>query len=208
MSNCCASDARNDQERRLLWVVLIMNFGMFMVEFAAGWIADSSGLLADSLDMLADAAVYSLSLYAVGRSLQHRAKSALLNGYLQSMLGILILVDVGRRIWQGSEPQPHLMFSIASLALAVNIISFVFLYQHRKGDVNLKASWICSRNDMFANVGVLISAGLVGWLDAPWPDWLVGGLIATIVLHSSFGIIQEAKKVMRSVREEDKSRVS
>jgi len=208
MSNCCASDARNDQERRLLWVVLIMNFGMFMVEFAAGWIADSSGLLADSLDMLADAAVYSLSLYAVGRSLQHRAKSALLNGYLQSMLGILILVDVGRRIWQGSEPQPHLMFSIASLALAVNIISFVFLYQHRKGDVNLKASWICSRNDMFANVGVLISAGLVGWLDAPWPDWLVGGLIAAIVLHSSFGIIQEAKKVMRSVREEDKSRVS
>lgn len=208
MSNCCASDARNDQERRLLWVVLIINFGMFMVEFAAGWIADSSGLLADSLDMLADAAVYSLSLYAVGRSLQHRAQSALLNGYLQSMLGILILVDVGRRIWQGSEPQPHLMFSIASLALAVNIISFVFLYQHRKGDVNLKASWICSRNDMFANVGVLISAGLVGWLDAPWPDWLVGGLIAAIVLHSSFGIIQEAKKVMRSVREEDKSRVS
>lgn len=208
MSNCCASDARNDQERRLLWVVLIMNFGMFMVEFAAGWIADSSGLLADSLDMLADAAVYSLSLYAVGRSLQHRAKSALLNGYLQSMLGILILVDVGRRIWQGSEPQPQLMFSIALLALAVNIISFVFLYQHRKGDVNLKASWICSRNDMFANVGVLISAGLVGWLDAPWPDWLVGGLIAAIVLHSSFGIIQEAKKVMRSVREEDKSRAS
>jgi len=208
MSNCCASDARNERERKLLWVVLLMNFGMFIVEFAAGWIADSSGLLADSLDMLADAAVYSLSLYAVGRSLQHRAKSALLNGYLQSMLGILILVDVGRRIWQGSEPQPQLMFSIALLALAVNIISFVFLYQHRKGDVNLKASWICSRNDMFANVGVLISAGLVGWLDTPWPDWLVGGLIAAIVLHSSFGIIQEAKKVMRSGREEDKSCVS
>jgi len=208
MSNCCASDARNDQERKILWVVLILNFGMFVVEFAAGWIADSSGLLADSLDMLADAAVYSLSLYAVGRSLQYRAKSALLNGYLQSMLGMLILVDVGRRIWMGSEPQPQLIFSIALLALAVNIISFAFLYQHRKGDVNLKASWICSRNDMFANVGVLISAGLVAWLDAPWPDWLVGGLIAAIVLHSSFGIIQEAKKTMHSGEEEDKSCVS
>ncbi len=208
MSDCCASDVRNDRERKLLWVVLILNFGMFVVEFAAGWIADSSGLLADSLDMLADAAVYSLSLYAVGRSLQYRARSALLNGYLQSMLGMLILVDVGRRIWLGSEPQPQLMFSIALLALTVNIISFTFLYQHRKGDVNLKASWICSRNDMFANVGVLISAGLVAWLGAPWPDWLVGGLIAAIVLHSSFGIIQEAKKTMRSGEEGDKSCVS
>jgi len=204
MSNCCANDIRNDQERKLLWIVLILNFGMFVTEFIAGWIADSSGLLADSLDMLADAAVYSLSLYAVGRSLQHKARSALLNGYLQATLGALILVDVGRRIWLGSEPQPQVIFSIALLALTVNIISFAFLYQHRKGDVNLKASWICSRNDMLANVGVLISAGLVAWLDAPWPDWLVGGLIAIIVLHSSFGIIKEAKKTMHFDKEEVK----
>lgn len=204
MSNCCASEIRNDQERKLLWVVLILNFGMFVVEFVAGWIADSSGLLADSLDMLADAMVYSLSLYAVGRSINLKARAALLNGYLQFSLGALILMDVGRRIWLGSEPQPQLILSIALLALTVNIISFAFLYQHRKGDVNLKASWICSRNDMIANVGVLISAGLVAWLNAPWPDWLVGGLIAVIVLHSSFGIIKEAKKTMHSDKEEDK----
>ena len=204
MSNCCTTDARNDQERKLLWLVLILNFGMFVVEFVAGWLADSSGLLADSLDMLADAMVYSLSLYAVGRSISHKARAALLNGYLQFSLGALILMDVGRRIWVGSEPQPQLIFSIALLALTVNIISFAFLYQHRKGDVNLKASWICSRNDMFANIGVLTSAGLVALLDAPWPDWLVGGLIAVIVLHSSFGIIKEAKKTMHLGKEEDK----
>lgn len=205
MSNCCASEIRNDQERKLLWVVLILNFGMFVVEFVAGWIADSSGLLADSLDMLADAMVYSLSLYAVGRSINLKARAALLNGYLQFSLGALILMDVGRRIWLGSEPQPQLILSIALLALTVNIISFAFLYQHRKGDVNLKASWICSRNDMIANVGVLISAGLVAWLNAPWPDWLVGSLIAVIVLHSSFGIIKEANKTMRLGDEKDKS---
>jgi len=207
MSDCCASEARNEQERKLLWVVLILNFGMFVVEFIAGWLADSSGLLADSLDMLADAMVYSLSLYAVGRSIGHKARAALLNGYLQFSLGALILMDVGRRIWLGSEPQPQLIFSIALLALTVNIISFAFLYQHRKGDVNLKASWICSRNDMLANVGVLVSAGLVAWLNAPWPDWFVGGLIAVIVLHSSFGIIKEAKKTMH-LADEDKSCVS
>lgn len=72
MSNCCASEARNATEKKLLLIVLLFNFSMFVIEFIIGWLADSSGLLADSLDMLADAAVYSLSLYAVGKSLLHK----------------------------------------------------------------------------------------------------------------------------------------
>jgi len=203
MSNCCSSEVRNGRERKLLWVVLILNFGMFVIEFIAGWVADSSGLLADSLDMLADAAVYSLSLYAVGRSLYHKGRAALLNGSLQLMLGVLIIIDIARRIWQGSDPQPQLMLSISFLALVVNAICFALLYQFRSGDVNLKASWICSRNDILANVGVLISAGLVTWLGVPWPDWMAGSLIAAIVIHSSLGIIREAKKTMRSDAEQE-----
>jgi len=198
MSGCCVNDIRNNRERKLLWLVLILNFTMFFVEFITGWLADSSGLMADSLDMLADATVYSLSLYAVGRSLQHKGRAALLNGGLQAMLGVLILMDVGRRIWLGSTPQPHLIFSISLLALVVNVICFVLLYQFRKGDVNLKASWICSRNDILANVGVLVSAGLVSWLGVPWPDWLIGSVIALIIVHSGVGIIREAKKTLRS----------
>ena len=65
MSNCCASEARNATEKKLLLIVLLFNFSMFVIEFIIGW-------LADSLDMLADAAVYSLSLYAVGKSLLHK----------------------------------------------------------------------------------------------------------------------------------------
>lgn len=196
MSECCASEAKNKRERMFLWIVLILNFGMFIIEFIAGWVADSSGLLADSLDMLADAAVYCLSLYAVGRSLYHKGRAALLNGSLQATLGVLILVDVGRRIWMSSTPQPHLMITISLMALIVNLVCFGLLYQFRKGDVNLKASWICSRNDMIANVGVLVSAALVASLKVAWPDLLVGGLIAVIVIHSSVGIIRESRKTM------------
>ncbi|MDF2177385.1 cation diffusion facilitator family transporter [Aliiglaciecola sp. CAU 1673] len=193
MADCCATNAQDNEQRRLLWTVLILNAAMFVVEFVAGWYAQSAGLLADSLDMLADALVYGVSLYAVGKSLKHKASAALLNGTLQLLLAVLVLVDVGKKILLGAQPDTTLMYSVAFAALAVNILCFALLYRHRRGDINLRASWICSRNDMLANTGVIGSAALVTWIGAAWPDWLIGALIAMVILLSALRIIREAK---------------
>ncbi|GAB3028527.1 cation diffusion facilitator family transporter [Bowmanella dokdonensis] len=193
MAGCCAPKASDRQQRQLLWTVLILNAVMFVVEFCAGWLAQSSGLLADSLDMLADALVYGVSLYAVGKSLQHKARAAMLNGTLQLTLGTLVLVDVIQNILTGASPNADIMFSIAFVALLVNVLCFALLYQHRQGDINLRASWICSRNDMLANGGVILSAFLVTWLGAAWPDWLIGTVIALIIMTSAVRIIRAAK---------------
>jgi len=201
MADCCATEAKNQRERRLLWVVLVLNGAMFFVEFTAGWLAQSSGLLADSLDMLADAAVYGVSLFAVGRALSYRARAALLNGSLQMLLGILVLGDLVRRVWQGSAPDAITMSGIGLLALVVNVSCFLLLFRFRDGDINLRASWICSRNDMIANIGVIVAAGLVTWFAAPWPDWVVGGLIALLIIHSAFGIIRSSMKALISNKE-------
>ena len=193
MSDCCGGEAKDQRERKLLWVVLSLNAVMFLVEFGAGWLADSSGLLADSLDMLADTAVYALSLYAVGRTLRHKARSALLNGSLQMALGCVVLLDLARRIWLGSSPEANIIVSISLLAFVVNAACFFMLFQFRRGDINLRASWICSRNDMLANTGVLTSGVLVAWLSSPWPDWVIAAVIAGIVIHSAWRIIHSAR---------------
>lgn len=198
MSDCCAPDANNQQERRLLWTVLVLNAVMFVIEFSAGWLAQSSGLIADSLDMLADAAVYSVSLYAVGRAASHRARAAMLNGGLQLLLGLGVLVDVARRIWLGSQPQALTMSTISILALVVNVSCFLLLFRFRQGDINLRASWICSRNDMIANLGVLVAAGLVAWLGAAWPDWFIGALIAGLIVYSAVYIIRDARIALQT----------
>lgn len=66
--DCCSIEVDSAEQARILWIVLGINAAMFVAEFVAGLIAQSTGLIADSLDMLADAAVYGVSLYAVGRS--------------------------------------------------------------------------------------------------------------------------------------------
>ncbi|WP_017444237.1 cation diffusion facilitator family transporter [Gayadomonas joobiniege] len=201
MSDCCAIEAKNRRERQLLWTVLVLNAVMFFVEFTAGWLARSSGLLADSLDMLADAMVYAISLYAVGKAIKQKAKAAMANGILQFSLGILILLDVGKRIYFDEYPTTEIMTWISLLALTVNIICFTMLYQHRQGDINLRASWICSRNDMIANVGVLLAAVLVVNLNSAWPDRLIGLFIAAIIVRSAIRIISDAKYAIKHNKE-------
>ncbi|OZG73817.1 hypothetical protein BTA51_08395 [Hahella sp. CCB-MM4] len=193
MAGCCEMDAKQDRQRRLLWLVLILNGGMFVVELVAGLLAQSTGLLADSLDMLADAAVYAISLYAVGRAASVKITAARLNGLFQLTLGIGVLIEIVRRIWTGSSPNESIMLSVALAALAVNVFCFVMLYSQRQGDINIRAAWICSRNDMLANIGVIVAAGLVNQFDQAWPDWAIGGIIAIVVIHSAVGILREAK---------------
>jgi Co/Zn/Cd efflux system component len=81
-------EARNEQERQTLRIVLGINAVMFLFEIVLGWLAQSTGLIADSLDMLADALVYAVSLYAVGRAAALQDRAAILSGVLQMGLTV------------------------------------------------------------------------------------------------------------------------
>jgi len=207
MSSCCGTTAQehiDKAQRRLLWTVLVLNGVMFFVEFIAGWLAQSSGLIADSLDMLADTLVYAVSLYAVGKAIKYKANAAIFNGTLQTVLALLVLADVLQRLIFGSQPNANMMLWVAGLALLVNVLCFALLYSSRNGDINIRASWICSRNDMLMNTGVIVSAVLVAQLNMAWPDLVIATVIALIVLRSAIRIIRDA----RAVKAGDKTDIS
>ena len=197
MSDCgCAFEANNAAERKTLVAVLIINAFMFVAEFTLGLLADSTGLTADSLDMLADAVVYAISFYAVGRSDITRGRAALGSGVFQVLLAVGVLVSVIYRFVVGSEPVSALMMSVGGVALIANVTCLVLLAKHRKGDVNLRASWIFSTNDVIANTGVILAGGLV-WLTASrYPDLIIGLLITLFVLSGGIRIIRDAHVAM------------
>ena len=147
--------------------------------------------------MFADAVVYGISLYAVGRAVALKARAAVTNGVLQLTLSLVVLADVSRRLLTDAAPEPMVMSVVSLMALTVNMICFGMLYRFRSGDINLKASWICSRNDMMANVGVLIAAIMVSQTGRAWPDLVVGTLIAMLVMTSAIRIISEARAIQR-----------
>jgi len=190
--SCEVNEEASRGERRVLIIVLLINGGMFFAEFGAGLISHSTALIADSLDMLADALVYAIGLYALGRPQHWRNRAALTNGFLQLFLGLGVGVEVIIKLYAHVLPQAETMGLFGVIALVANTICFMLLTRFREGDINLRATWICSRNDMIGNVGVLVAAGLVVYTGTAWPDILIGLLIAGVVVHSAVKIIQEA----------------
>lgn len=195
--NDCGDDLASKQGA-VLWIVLAINGAMFVVEMVAGVLARSTSLLADAGDMLGDTLAYSTSLYALNRGTHWKARAAMVKGVIMAVFGIGVFAEAAFKLQSGIIPAAITMGSVGALALVANLICFGLLYRHRGDDVNMRSVWLCSRNDVVANIAVL-AAALGVWLsDSFWPDLLVGLGIAILFFSSSFQVIREAAHILNT----------
>ena len=182
---------------RVLWIVLAINALMFLVEGWAGLLAHSTSLLADALDMLGDALVYGFSLFVLARSARWQAGAALAKGTFMLAFGLGVLGEALYKVFHPVMPAVETMGIIGGIALAANLVCFFLLYRHRGDNLNMSSTWVCSRNDLIANVGVLLAAGGTYLLASRWPDIIVGCIIASLFLVSSLNVLSHAIRALR-----------
>ncbi len=201
--SCC--DAKSDElihlrerQAHVLRIVMAINLVMFFVEFGMGIWARSTALMADSLDMLGDAIVYGFSLYVLHKSERVRASAALLKGLIIVAFGIGVFVEATFKIFSDSVPLAQAMGGIGFVALVANLVCLALLTRHKDDDLNMKSTWICSRNDIISNSSVLLAAGLVAITGTKWPDVIVGLLISVVFLKSAWPILSESITVIRA----------
>lgn len=195
MSDCgCHAEATSEAERRILRIALGLNAAMFVVGVMAGLIAQSMGLIADSLDMLADASAYGMALLAWQRSARFRASAATLSGTLLLILGLGVMAGVLWRSVMSSPPDGGWMMGIAFVSLVVNATVLRLLDRFRQGEVHLCATWLFTRVDVIANLGVIVSGALVFLVHSSIPDLIIGAAIALYVVKEAIGILREAKE--------------
>lgn len=179
------------RERSMLITVLIINFALFIVEGAMGLLSRSMGLVGDSLDMLADALVYGLSLYAIGRSQRAKRNVATTSGYIQILLALIGIYEVIKRfVFVELPPEFGTMIYISLLALAGNALCLYLLQRTKGRGAHIRASIIFSANDVLINLGVILTAGLVYWLESPYPDLIIGCIIFVLVLIGAMRILR------------------
>ncbi len=204
MADCgCEIEVTDKKQKNVLITLLLINGVMFLFEITLGWYAQSTGLIADSFDMLADAIVYAIGIVAIGKSLQHKANAALLSGWFQGVLALMILVDVSRRVLMGSEPVSFFMIGVGLIALIANVICLILIQKHKEGEVHMRASWVFSKNDVIANTGVIISGLLVWLLESRWPDLIIGSLIALLIFSGARHIILDARSELAKISNKD-----
>ncbi|MGB9190271.1 MULTISPECIES: cation transporter [unclassified Acinetobacter] len=178
--------------RTALWIALIINIVMFIVELIGGAYAHSSALWADSLDFFGDAVNYGISLAVLGASLYWRATVALLKGVTMALFGFVVMGKTIYAYLQGIPPEAMTMGAIGLLALIANVTAAVILYAFRDGDSNMQSVWLCSRNDAIGNVAVILAAVGVFGTGSMWPDIVVALIMASLGLTAGYQVIQKS----------------
>ena len=193
VDNFTATDNQND-ERKTLWTVLIINFLFFAIEIVTGLISNSMGLVADSLDMLADSIVYGLALIAVGGTVVRKKNIAKFAGYFQILLAVIGFIEVVRR-FIGVEKMPDFqtMIFVSIVALIANVICLYLLQKRKSKEAHMQASMIFTSNDIIINSGVITAGLLVNWLNSGYPDLIIGAIVFVIVARGAYRILQLSK---------------
>lgn len=204
MADCCNDKAceiemLRNRQRSTLKIVLVINAAMFIVELTAGLVSGSVSLLADSLDMLGDALVYGFSIYVVARGPRMKAKAALFKGGIMAIFGFSVLGQAVYKIVFQQLPSVEAIGAIGLLALFANSMCFSLLWRHRTDDINMNSVWLCSRNDIIANISVVFAAVGVWITHTGWPDILVGFALAALFLRSALFVLRGAITGLRVI---------
>jgi cation diffusion facilitator family transporter len=203
MESCCQDkaselEALQGRQATVLWLVLGINAVMFVVELVIGWLAGSVALQADSLDMLGDTLVYGFSLVALTRSQRWKASAALLKGVIMAVFGVGVFGEAIYKLLSGSAPEAVLMGGTATVALAANAICLFLLTRHKHDDLNMRSTWLCSRNDIVANTGVIVAACSVYVTSSKLPDIGISLVITFLFLKSAWYVLREAIAELRT----------
>jgi Co/Zn/Cd efflux system component len=180
-----------------LWVALVINGTMFLIELIAGLMAGSVSLQADALDFLGDVANYAISIFVIGFALHYRAKAALIKGATMGLFGLWVIGATMGHAFQRTVPHAVAMGEVGFAALVANMVVFGLLWTSRKGDSNMRSAWLCSRNDVIGNVAVMLAAVGVFGTGTGWPDVIVAAIMAGLGLQGAYQVIRHALEELR-----------
>lgn len=200
-TGCCAHDVAFDGTspgyRMALRAVIGINLLGFGVIGVGSWLAQSASLAANTLDFAADAATYSLSLWAVGKSVRVRTSAALVKSASLAAMSAGILALALWRAVSGAAPDGAAISWLGLLGAFANLSAALLLVRYRDGDANVRSVWLCTRNDLIQCLAVAATGLAVALTGSRWPDLVVGVLLAAVFLRSAWQITVQARRELR-----------
>lgn len=184
----------NKEERNILIKVTWINISQVVLAGIVGLLINSSGLLGTALDSAGDSAIYLVSLSAVGKSVQAKVRAATFSGVFLNAIGILLLIDVVGKFIEGSEPLGWAMIIVALINTASNYWIVRLLKSDKQVGVHIRASIIFTDNDMWINLGIVISGLGVMIFKSYLPDLIAGVIVVLLSLKGGWEILKDARE--------------
>jgi len=196
------------RHKHRLWVVFSLTGAFLLIEAGVGFWTGSLSLVADAAHMLVDAGAILLSLLAVWFAERpatpaktygyYRVEilAALVNAVVLCLLAIAILAKAYEHLWQPHEVPGGPMLIVASVGLAVNLLSMSLLHRGAGESLNVRGAYLEVLGDAASSGAVIVAGAIIlftGWAPA---DPLAGVCIGLLILPRTWGLLRQAVNVL------------
>ena len=184
--------------RKAIFLVAALNLFYFFIEFIAALNIRSVSLLADSIDFIEDASINFLIFFAISLTLTKKAKISILLSLIMLLPGVTALWAVWQQISYQEPPQALELSIVAIGALTINCLCTFILIRFKDFSGSLtRAAFLSARNDVIANIAIIITGIITYFYSSIWPDIIIGILIAYIRIESALEIYNKAVKELK-----------
>ena len=191
---------KNIQLKKTAIIVGIINLFYFFIEFSFALKVNSVSIFADSIDFLEDASINFIIFFASGLSLLKKARITMFLAFLMLIPGISAIIAIWNQVLNQIPPEPIVLSFVGTGALFVNACCVFLLMRLRKQSGSLPiAAFLSARNDLIANISIIITGYLTAIYFSIWPDIIVGLIIATINTNSAILVFKTAKKEIKFI---------
>lgn len=188
--------------RRVVILVAILNGLYFAVEFGVAITIGSVSLVADSVDFVEDFSLNLLIAVGLGWSARSRARLGMVLAGVLVIPGLATLYTAWNKLHTPVPPEPLSLGLTGAAAMLVNLCCALLLARFRtQGGSLTRAAFLSARNDVLANVLIVVSAFVTAATRSGWVDLVVGLGIAAMNADA-------AREVWSAARVEHRTRVT
>ena len=193
-----------DAGNRAFLLAIVLNTVFVAIEFAYGFIANSTALMADAGHNLSD--VLGLMLAMGAAMLARREPSARYtyglrgSSILAALLNaLLLMLACGAIAWEAvhrfTEPAPVAgltVSAVAAIGIVINGVSAWMLMAGAKEDLNMRAAYQHMAADAAISLGVAISGLVILYTGWTWLDPVMSIGIVLLIVMGTWGLLRES----------------
>jgi cobalt-zinc-cadmium efflux system protein len=196
-----------DADRRKLAIALALIVGFMCVEVAVGIAVNSLALLSDAAHMLTDAGALALSLVAI-RLARAPARGAMtyglkrseilaaaINGTTLLVLGLLIVYEGIRRLFDPPEVEGAAVLIVALAGVAVNLAATWVLSRANRRSLNVEGAFQHILTDLVAFIATAIAGAVILATGFGRADGIAALFVAAIMLRAAYRLLLESGRV-------------
>jgi cobalt-zinc-cadmium efflux system protein len=192
-----------------LRTAFVLAVAFLVVEAVTAFLAGSLALLSDAAHLLTDAVGIGMALAAIGLANRGDADesrtfglyrleilAALANALLLFAVTAYVLVEAGLRLARAESVEAGPMLVVATLGLAVNVVSVMLLRGGARDSLNVEGAYLDVLADSVASLGVIAAALVIALTGFTRIDALVAIAIAVWIIPRAWRLAARSLRIL------------